>query len=42
MSKPRIPVSSWDAVLNITKVQLELTPDPNLYIFFEKDLWGRV
>ena len=28
---------SWDAMLNMTKVELELIPDPDMYIFFEKD-----
>ena len=26
---------SWDAMLNMTKVQLELIPDPDMYIFFK-------
>ena len=29
---------SWDAMLNMTKVELKLIPDPNMYIFFEKIL----
>ena len=27
---------SWDAMLNMTKVNSELTPDLNMYIFFKK------
>ena len=27
---------SWDAMLNRTKVELELIPDPDMYIFFKK------
>ena len=30
------PALSWDAILNITKVELKLIPDPDIYIFFEK------
>ena len=26
----------WDAMLKITKIELELNPDPDMYIFFEK------
>ena len=33
---------SWDAVLNMTKVEPELITDPNMYIFFEKDMGGGV
>ena len=29
-------------MLNITKVELELIPDPNMYILFEKGTWGGV
>ena len=31
------PSLSWDAMLNITKVELALITDPDMYIFFEKD-----
>ena len=31
---------SWDAMLNMKKVELELIPDPNMYIFFEKGKRG--
>ena len=27
---------SWDAILNMTKVELELIPGPDMYILFEK------
>ena len=37
-----VPVLSWDAMLNITKVELELYSDPDMYIFFEKDRGGRI
>ena len=30
------PAISWDAMLNMIKVKLELIPDANMYIFFEK------
>ena len=33
---------SWDAMLNITKVELEFIPDPDMYIFFEKGKRGGV
>ena len=36
------PALSWDAMLNMTKVELELIPDPNMYIFFEKGTRGGV
>ena len=29
-------------MLNMTKVELELIPDPNIYIFFEEDMRGAV
>ena len=32
----------WDEMLNMTKVELELIPDPGIYIFFEKDMRGGV
>ena len=31
------PALSWDAMLNMIKVKLELIPDPGILIFFEKD-----
>ena len=35
---------SWDAMLNMTKVELELEliPDPEFYIFFQKSTRGGV
>ena len=30
--------SSWDAMLNMTKVELELISDPDMYISFEKGM----
>ena len=36
------PSLSWDATLNMTKVRLELIPDPNMFIFFEKGMRGGV
>ena len=33
---------SLDAMLNMTKVELELAPDPDMYIFFEKGTRGGV
>ena len=32
------PVLSWDAVLSMTKIKLELISDPDLYMFFEKGM----
>ena len=29
---------SWDPMLNMTKVNLELISDPDMYIFFEKGM----
>ena len=36
------PTLSWDAMLNMTKMELELIPDPGMYIFFEKGTRGGV
>ena len=36
------PALSWDAMLNITKAELELIPDRDNYIFFEKGARGGV
>ena len=30
------PSLRWDAMLKITKIELELNPDPGMYIFFAK------
>ena len=32
----RTPALSCDAMLNMIKVELELIPDPEMYVFFEK------
>ena len=36
------PVLNWDAMLNMTKVEFGLIPDPDMYIFFEKGMAGGV
>ena len=36
------PALIWDAMLNITKVELELISDNNLYLLFEKGIRGDV
>ena len=36
------PALSWDAMLNMTKVELELITDSHMYIFFEKGMKGGV
>ena len=33
---------SCDAMLKMTKIKLELIPDPGMYIFFEKSTRGRI
>ena len=33
---------SWDAMIKMTKIVLELIPDPDMYIFFEKGTRGRI
>ena len=33
---------SWATLLNVTKVELKLIPDPDIYICFEKDTRGGV
>ena len=30
----------WDAMFNMTKVKLELVSNPDMYIFFKKDMRG--
>ena len=32
----------WDAMLQLTKTELELIPDPDMYIFFEKSTRGGI
>ena len=34
------PALSWDAMFNVAKVELELIPDPEMCIFFEKGTRG--
>ena len=36
------PSTSWDAMLKITKIKLELIADPDTYIFFEKGTRGGI
>ena len=36
------PGFSWEAVLSLTKVKLELILDPDMYLFFEKGMRGGV
>ena len=32
----RVPGFSWDSMLKMTKIELELISDPDMYLFFEK------
>ena len=36
------PVLSWDAMLSITKVELDLISDFNMNMFFEKEMEGSI
>ena len=36
------PALSWDAMFNMAKVDLELIPDPDMLIFFEKVMIGNI
>ena len=36
------PELNWDAMLKMTKIELELIPDPNMYIFLEKGTRGGI
>ena len=36
------PALSWDAMLNMTKIKLQLISDPDIYIFFEKGMRGGI
>ena len=38
----RTPGLSWDAMLKMTKIKLELFTDPDMYISFEKGIRGRI
>ena len=33
---------SWDVMLNMKKIEPELIPDPDMYIFFEKGKGGGI
>ena len=33
----QVPVIIWDAAIKMIKINLELIPDPDIYIIFEKD-----
>ena len=35
-----VPGSSWGAMLKMTKIELKLVTDPDMYIFFEKGTRG--
>ena len=35
-----VPGLNWDAMLKMSKIKLELIPDPGMYIFFEKRTRG--
>ena len=37
-----VPGLTWDAMLKFTKTELELIPDPDMYIFFEKSTRGGI
>ena len=36
------PGLSWDVMLKMTKIKLEFIPDPDMYIFFEKNTRGGI
>ena len=36
------PGLSWDAVFKITKIEVELIPDPDMYMFFEKGTRSKI
>ena len=36
------PALNWDAILYLTKVELELISDADMYVFFEKVMRGGV
>ena len=36
------PGLSWDRMLKMTKIELELIPDPDMYIFLEKCTRGEI
>ena len=36
------PDLTWDAMLKMTKIELEVIPVPDMYIFFEKGTRGEI
>ena len=36
------PALSWDAILKVIKIKFQLISDPDMYVFFEKGMRGRV
>ena len=36
------PGLSWDAILKMTKIKLELIPDLDMYVFFERGTRGGI
>ena len=42
MSKSLFEHTSWDAILELTKIELELIPDSEMYVFFEKSIRGGI
>ena len=38
----RAPGLNWNAMPKMTKIELEPIPDPDIYIFFEKDARGGI
>ena len=37
-----VPGLCWDAMLKMRKIKLELIPDPDINIFFENGIRGRI
>ena len=42
MSMSLFDHTSWDAMLTMTKIEIELIPDPEMYVFFEKGTRGGI
>ena len=38
----RAPGLSWDVILKMTKIKHELIPEPDMFVFFEKDTRGGI
>ena len=36
------PGLSWNVMLKMTRIKLQLIPDPDIYIFFEKGTRGEI